>query len=178
MHFNSNWIYIFFIKKKLQEEWFLVTNKILLQEGYECQCCSGFAGSHCEEIDACTPSPCTNNGICVDLSQGHEGNSYQCLCPYGKFISFFIVHLMTGMFYWVIVSWFHIVRKIAFSQHDMRQMKKYSVINSSFACFYDNLILTLNPFHSNVNILLIKNITNTQTQLFHIFSYLLSLHLR
>ncbi|XP_058980533.1 mucin-4-like isoform X2 [Musca domestica] len=52
-------------------------------EEYECQCCSGFAGPHCEEIDACTPSPCTNNGICVDLSQGHEGNSYQCLCPYG-----------------------------------------------------------------------------------------------
>lgn len=54
-------------------------------EEYECQCCSGFAGPHCEEIDACTPSPCTNNGICVDLSQGHEGNSYQCLCPYGKY---------------------------------------------------------------------------------------------
>ncbi|XP_070132809.1 uncharacterized protein wry isoform X2 [Drosophila bipectinata] len=52
-------------------------------EEYECQCCSGFAGPHCEEIDACNPSPCTNNGICVDLSQGHEGNSYQCLCPYG-----------------------------------------------------------------------------------------------
>uniref|UniRef100_A0A182NNU7 EGF-like domain-containing protein n=1 Tax=Anopheles dirus TaxID=7168 RepID=A0A182NNU7_9DIPT len=53
-------------------------------EGYECQCCSGFAGTHCEEIDACSPSPCTNNGICVDLSQGHEGNAYQCLCPYGS----------------------------------------------------------------------------------------------
>ncbi|KAL7724861.1 hypothetical protein ACLKA6_017302 [Drosophila palustris] len=52
-------------------------------EEYECQCCSGFAGPHCEEIDACNPSPCTNNGICVDLSQGHDGNSYQCLCPYG-----------------------------------------------------------------------------------------------
>uniref|UniRef100_A0A3F2YX56 EGF-like domain-containing protein n=1 Tax=Anopheles farauti TaxID=69004 RepID=A0A3F2YX56_9DIPT len=52
-------------------------------EGYECQCCGGFAGTHCEEIDACSPSPCTNNGICVDLSQGHEGNAYQCLCPYG-----------------------------------------------------------------------------------------------
>lgn len=54
-------------------------------EEYECQCCGGFAGTHCEEIDACTPSPCTNNGICVDLSQGHDGNSYQCLCPYGEY---------------------------------------------------------------------------------------------
>lgn len=61
-----------------------VTLYIFSQEGYECQCCTGFAGPHCEEIDACSPSPCTNNGICVDLSQGHEGNSYQCLCPYGK----------------------------------------------------------------------------------------------
>lgn len=58
------------------------------QEGYECECCTKFAGPHCEEIDACTPSPCTNNGICVDLSQGHEGNSYQCLCPYGKYKAF------------------------------------------------------------------------------------------
>ncbi|KAG5674311.1 hypothetical protein PVAND_004289 [Polypedilum vanderplanki] len=52
-------------------------------ESFFCECCTGFAGQHCEEIDACMPSPCTNNGICVDLSQGHEGNSYQCLCPYG-----------------------------------------------------------------------------------------------
>lgn len=58
-----------------------------VMEEYECQCCGGFAGPHCEEIDACNPSPCTNNGICVDLSQGHEGNSYQCLCPYGKLIN-------------------------------------------------------------------------------------------
>jgi hypothetical protein len=57
---------------------------LLLQESFFCECCTGFAGQHCEEIDACTPSPCTNNGICVDLSQGHEGNSYQCLCPYGE----------------------------------------------------------------------------------------------
>ncbi|KAK9758675.1 EGF-like domain [Popillia japonica] len=52
-------------------------------EGYECQCCPGFVGPHCEEQDACYPSPCENNGICVDISQGHEGSTFQCLCPYG-----------------------------------------------------------------------------------------------
>ncbi|GLG96430.1 Uncharacterized protein GBIM_03415, partial [Gryllus bimaculatus] len=54
-------------------------------EGYECQCCPGFVGPHCEERDACFPSPCRNHGICVDLSQGHEGATYQCLCPYGEY---------------------------------------------------------------------------------------------
>ncbi|XP_065165805.1 delta and Notch-like epidermal growth factor-related receptor isoform X2 [Atheta coriaria] len=52
-------------------------------EGYECQCCPGFVGPHCEEQDACYPSPCRNNGICVDITQGHEGATFQCLCPYG-----------------------------------------------------------------------------------------------
>ncbi|KAL1115776.1 hypothetical protein AAG570_006066 [Ranatra chinensis] len=52
-------------------------------EGYECQCCPGYIGTHCEEKDACYPSPCLNNGICVDISQGHEGSTFQCLCPYG-----------------------------------------------------------------------------------------------
>ncbi|KAH0815335.1 hypothetical protein GEV33_007456 [Tenebrio molitor] len=51
-------------------------------DGYECQCCLGFVGQHCEEQDACYPSPCKNNGICVDISQGHEGSTFQCLCPY------------------------------------------------------------------------------------------------
>ncbi|XP_037958807.1 serine-rich adhesin for platelets-like [Teleopsis dalmanni] len=54
-----------------------------VMEEYECQCCTGFTGPHCEEIDACTPNPCINNGICIDISQGHEGGAYQCLCPYG-----------------------------------------------------------------------------------------------
>lgn len=54
------------------------------QDGYECQCCPGFIGPHCEEQDACYPSPCQNHGICVDISQGHDGTTFQCLCPYGK----------------------------------------------------------------------------------------------
>ncbi|XP_045538284.1 delta and Notch-like epidermal growth factor-related receptor [Papilio machaon] len=52
-------------------------------EGYECQCCRGHAGPHCEERAACSPSPCLNNGICVDLTQPLNGASYHCLCPYG-----------------------------------------------------------------------------------------------
>lgn len=58
----------------------------MFQESYECQCCPGYIGPHCEEQDACYPSPCLNNGICVDISQGHEGATFQCLCPYGKLI--------------------------------------------------------------------------------------------
>ncbi|KAJ8736373.1 hypothetical protein PYW08_007029 [Mythimna loreyi] len=52
-------------------------------EGYECQCCAGRAGPHCEERDACAPSPCLNNGICVDITQPLNGANYRCLCPYG-----------------------------------------------------------------------------------------------
>ncbi|XP_022822085.1 delta and Notch-like epidermal growth factor-related receptor [Spodoptera litura] len=52
-------------------------------EGYECQCCPGYVGPHCEERDACNPSPCLNNGICVDLTQPLNGANYRCLCPYG-----------------------------------------------------------------------------------------------
>ncbi|EEB20488.1 conserved hypothetical protein [Pediculus humanus corporis] len=51
-------------------------------EGFECQCCQGYIGPHCEEKDACYPSPCKSNSICVDLSQGHDGETFQCLCPY------------------------------------------------------------------------------------------------
>ncbi|CAK1539990.1 unnamed protein product [Leptosia nina] len=53
-------------------------------EGYECQCCPGYMGPHCEDRDACNPSPCLNNGICVDLTQPLNGANYHCLCPYGS----------------------------------------------------------------------------------------------
>ncbi|XP_048489260.1 delta and Notch-like epidermal growth factor-related receptor isoform X2 [Plutella xylostella] len=52
-------------------------------EGYECECCAGASGPHCEERAACEPSPCLNNGICVDLTQPLNGANYHCLCPYG-----------------------------------------------------------------------------------------------
>ncbi|XP_022201998.2 delta and Notch-like epidermal growth factor-related receptor [Nilaparvata lugens] len=52
-------------------------------DSYECHCCPGFIGVHCEEQHACYSNPCLNEGICVDLSQGQEGNTFQCLCPFG-----------------------------------------------------------------------------------------------
>ncbi|XP_013191200.2 delta and Notch-like epidermal growth factor-related receptor [Amyelois transitella] len=52
-------------------------------DGYECQCCPGYIGSHCEERDPCYPSPCLNNGICVELPQSVSGANYHCLCPFG-----------------------------------------------------------------------------------------------
>ncbi|KAJ0182534.1 hypothetical protein K1T71_001903 [Dendrolimus kikuchii] len=53
-------------------------------EGYECQCCSGYVGAHCEERDACYPSPCLNNGICIDTTQpSANGTNFRCLCPFG-----------------------------------------------------------------------------------------------
>ncbi|KOB79373.1 Uncharacterized protein OBRU01_00250 [Operophtera brumata] len=51
-------------------------------EGYECQCCGGYVGPHCDERDACNPSPCLNNGVCVDLTQAPNSVNYTCVCPY------------------------------------------------------------------------------------------------
>lgn len=56
---------------------------IIVQEGYECQCCGGYTGSRCEERDVCSPSPCLNNGVCVDLTSSPSALNYSCVCPYG-----------------------------------------------------------------------------------------------
>ncbi|XP_042872632.1 delta and Notch-like epidermal growth factor-related receptor [Penaeus japonicus] len=52
-------------------------------EHYQCRCCETYTGSHCEELDACESNPCLNSGICVDIQEGHDGDTFQCLCPYG-----------------------------------------------------------------------------------------------
>lgn len=52
-------------------------------EHFQCKCCDGYIGSHCEEMDACSGDPCLNAGICVDIQEGHDGDTFQCLCPYG-----------------------------------------------------------------------------------------------
>ncbi|CAL4115594.1 unnamed protein product, partial [Meganyctiphanes norvegica] len=52
-------------------------------EHFQCRCCDGYTGSHCEELDACIDGPCLNSGICIDIQEGHDGRSFECLCPYG-----------------------------------------------------------------------------------------------
>ncbi|XP_022671619.1 uncharacterized protein LOC111254723 isoform X3 [Varroa destructor] len=49
---------------------------------YTCHCCPGVKGRTCDELDACSTSPCRNNGFCVDISEGLHGSLYQCLCPH------------------------------------------------------------------------------------------------
>lgn len=70
---------------------------LFVQDGFECQCCPGFIGPHCEEQDACYPSPCQNHGICVDISQGHDGTTFQCLCPYGNLVIKLVSSVMSCM---------------------------------------------------------------------------------
>ncbi|CAF4284408.1 unnamed protein product, partial [Rotaria sordida] len=54
---------------------------IITSAGYQCQCLAGLTGNRCEiDINECTSSPCQNAGICLQPSL----NSYQCLCPTGK----------------------------------------------------------------------------------------------
>ncbi|KAB7495105.1 Delta and Notch-like epidermal growth factor-related receptor [Armadillidium nasatum] len=56
-----------------------------LKVEYSCGCCRGYSGKHCEERDACVREPCLNAGICVDIVEGHDGDTFQCLCPYVKY---------------------------------------------------------------------------------------------
>lgn len=50
---------------------------------YGCRCCPGYLGSFCEELDGCHRGPCKNGGFCIDITEGHDGDTFQCLCPYG-----------------------------------------------------------------------------------------------
>ena len=37
----------------------------------------------CSEFDACSLEPCANGGICLDVTEGLEGTSYECQCGEG-----------------------------------------------------------------------------------------------
>ncbi|XP_064094412.1 delta and Notch-like epidermal growth factor-related receptor [Macrobrachium nipponense] len=52
-------------------------------EHFQCKCCKSYMGSHCEEMNACISNPCLNNGICLDIQEGHDGDTFQCLCRFG-----------------------------------------------------------------------------------------------
>ena len=48
------------------------------QDGFRCECPSGFSGSDCSEVDHCVASPCQNGGACVNDPDG-----FRCECPSG-----------------------------------------------------------------------------------------------
>ncbi|XP_077987705.1 uncharacterized protein LOC144442277 [Glandiceps talaboti] len=53
------------------------------QASYTCECCEGYSGTYCEEIDGCYDHMCGNGSTCVDVKQGYSGDDYACVCPLG-----------------------------------------------------------------------------------------------
>ncbi|KAF7464630.1 hypothetical protein GHT09_006343 [Marmota monax] len=52
----------------------------LCEEPWQCICKDGWDGKLCDiDVRACTSTPCSNNGTCVDLDNGR----YECSCPPG-----------------------------------------------------------------------------------------------
>ena len=56
------------------------------QSAYHCQCCHGYEGKYCGEINACASSPCQNAGICADIKKEEDvtGKRFTCTCPRGE----------------------------------------------------------------------------------------------
>ena len=51
---------------------------------YACDCSEGFSGTKCQvSLDPCNPSPCLNNGTCLELSSNET--SFQCECQHGYY---------------------------------------------------------------------------------------------
>ena len=46
-----------------------------------CECCSGYTGKYCEELDACSLDPCLH-GNCSDVVAGHS-QAFNCTCEPG-----------------------------------------------------------------------------------------------
>ena len=46
-----------------------------------CECCAGYKGQYCEELDACYVNPC-QRGNCSDVIAGH-GEAFNCTCEAG-----------------------------------------------------------------------------------------------
>ncbi|XP_072035297.1 uncharacterized protein [Amphiura filiformis] len=54
------------------------------QNTYNCHCCDPYTGHHCQELNGCLSHNCQNGATCVDVAEGYDGQSYQCVCPEGR----------------------------------------------------------------------------------------------
>ena len=43
-----------------------------MNDGYRCECTSGFTGTTCADVDYCATSPCQNGGTCVNEADGYR----------------------------------------------------------------------------------------------------------
>lgn len=49
---------------------------------FKCQCCHGYSGNYCKDLDACISNPCLHGATCQDLDDT-TGSKYQCNCATG-----------------------------------------------------------------------------------------------
>ncbi len=63
--------------------WFCY-NVYVLQSEYSCRCCHGYTGATCDDIDACSATPCNNGATCQDVPDDPTGKQFICNCPIGK----------------------------------------------------------------------------------------------
>ena len=50
-------------------------------QGYSCQCPSGFTGQNCNQVDMCTTNTCYNGGTCQTQRTGQDQYTVSCTCP-------------------------------------------------------------------------------------------------